>query len=249
MISFEEYRNSLNCVVLDLETTGLNPKTDKIIEIGAIIVQQGEIKEDYSFLIHPGFLLQEHTISITKITDYMLQNQPSFEGVMEKLKPVLESSIYLGHNILFDYSFLKKSVTNVQPKGYRFEKMGIDTLKIARVVLDGQQKKSLEALCEFYGIEYNAHRALEDAKATWLLFQILLKEYYEKYPSLFEPKPLNYQVKRDTPIMPKQIEQIKRLHDQIGVPVQRQLSLMTKSEASRYLDQMKATYGVNAKRT
>ena len=245
MYTKEEYKQNLNAVVLDLETTGLAAKTDRIIEIGSITICQGKLKGEYSQLLDPGFMLQERTVQITGITDEMLSGKPEFKQVKEKLLSFIGEDVLIGHNILFDFSFLKKAVINDSPKGTRFERLGIDTLKIARMVLPGEQKKTLEALCQLYGIEYQPHRALEDALATWELFQVLVDQYYETAPELFKPKPLNYQVKRDTPVMQKQIEQIRRLHEQYQIPLTRDLSKMTKSEASRYIDQMKAEYGKN----
>lgn len=234
-----EYKNQLNLVVLDLETTGLAAKTDKIIEIGAIRIKNGRVDDEFSKLIQPGFLLEQKTVDITGITDDMLKKQPCFESVANELLDFVQEEVLLGHNIIFDYSFLKKSIINCMPKGTKFERNGIDTLKIARTVLSPECKKTLPALCEQFGISYQPHRALEDAKATWALFECLIDEYYEKFPQQFEPKVLNYQVKRDTPIMQKQIDQIRRLHELYNLPLTRDLEHMTKSEASRYIDRMK----------
>lgn len=239
--SLSEYKNNLNLVVLDLETTGLAAKTDKIIEIGAVRIRNGKVDGEFSKLIQPGFPLEQRTIDITGITDEMLKAQPGFELIANELLDFIQEDILLGHNIIFDYSFLKKSVINCMPKGTKFERNGIDTLKIARCVLEPECKKTLPALCEKFQITYHPHRALEDAKATWTLFEHLLNEYYEKYAQQFEPRVLNYQVKRDTPIMQKQIDQIKRLHEQYQLPLTRDLTCMTKSEASRYMDRMKTS--------
>lgn len=235
--------SDLNAVVLDLEMTGLNVRTEKIIEIGAARIRGGKVTETYSKLLNPGRKLSEKTIGITGITDEMLEGCVKFSQIKEELLEFLGDDVLLGHNIIFDYSFLKKAVINESLKGTKFEKKGIDTLKIARRFLPGNQKKTLTDLCSHYGIEYLAHRAKDDALATYRLYEMLWEAYYETGPDIFEPKPLVYQVKKESPIMAKQIAQIMRLTEQYGVQCPYELSGMTKNEASRYIDRLRADFG------
>lgn len=233
--------NRLNAVVLDLEMTGLNARTEKIIEIGAGKIRDGKVVETFGCFVNPGRTLNKKTVEITGITDEMIQGSEEFQQIMPGLLEFIGEDVLVGHNIIFDYSFLKKSVLNHMPKGAKFERKGIDTLKIARRFLDGTQKKTLSALCEYYGITYVPHRALNDALATWQLFEKLWMAYYETAPEAFEPKPLIYQVKKESPIMPKQIEQIQRLVSLYGVECPYDISGMTKNEASRYVDNLKSS--------
>lgn len=235
--------SNLNAVVIDLEMTGLNARTEKIIEIGAARIRNGEVTETYAKLLDPGRKLGEETIGITGITEEMLQGCPTFAQVKEEFSEFLGEDVLLGHNVIFDYSFLKKAIINESPKGTRFEKKGIDTLKIARRFLPGEQKKTLTDLCSCYGIEYHAHRALDDALATHRLYEMLWESYYEAGPDIFEPKPLVYQVKKESPVMAKQIAQITRLTEQYGMECPYDLSKMTKNEASRYIDKLRASFG------
>lgn len=235
--------DKLNLVVLDLETTGLNPKYDKIIEIGAIRIREGKVEQSFSRLINPGIKLSEKTTLLTGITDEMLIGKQSLDQILDSILDFLGEDMLLGHHIIFDYSFLKKAVINAKPKGYMFERNGIDTLKIARMVLPADRKKTLENLCADFGISYHPHRAGEDALATWMLFKKLVEYNYETNPHLFEPKPLCYQVKRESPIMQKQIEQIKRLQEQYRFTLTVNLEKMTKNEASRYIDRIRSEYG------
>lgn len=128
-------------VVLDLETTGLNPRTDKIIEIGALLVEDGEILDTFSTFVSPGRKLLPQTTEITGITDEMLEHAPVFADIAEKLLAFLGEYVLLGHSIISDYAFLKKALVNEQPKGFAFERNGLDTLKIARRFLPAEQKK------------------------------------------------------------------------------------------------------------
>lgn len=227
-------------VVLDLEMTGLNPKTDKIIEIGAIKVQNGKMIDTFGKLICPGRLLSEHTKNVTNITDEMLRNQPDFAAITDELMTFIGEDVLLGHHILKDYSFLKRSILNVLPKGSRFERSGIDTLKIARSLLPAEQKKTLVALCELYEIEHHPHRAIDDAKATFLLYEKLWQQFGDRHKDKFSPYALHYQVKREAPIMQKQIEQIERFLKDNHIDCPYDISMMTKNEASRYYDQLKS---------
>lgn len=236
--------SNLNATVIDLEMTGLNARTEKIIEIGAGKIRDGEVVDTYEMLLNPGRKLDEKTVQITGITDEMLIGRPTFAQIKDDLLEFIGDDILLGHNVIFDYSFLKKAVINESPKGTRFDRCGVDTLKIARRFLPGEQKKQLTALCEFYGIDYHAHRALDDAIATYRLYEMLWKTYYGQGPDIFEPKPLVYQVKKESPIMAKQIAQITRLTQQYGLECPYELEKMTKNEASRYIDKLKSGFGV-----
>ncbi len=235
--------SNLNATAIDLEMTGLNARTEKIIEIGATKIRDGNVTETYHKLLNPGRKLDEKTVQITGITDDMLIGCPAFAEIKDEFLEFIGEDILLGHNVIFDYSFLKKAIINESPKGTRFERKGIDTLKIARRFLPGEQKKQLTALCEYYGIEYRAHRALDDALATFRLYELLREEYYEKGADIFEPKPLVYQVKKESPVMAKQIEQITRLSQQYGIECPYDLEKMTKNEASRYIDKIKSGFG------
>lgn len=227
-------------MVLDLETTGLNPRTDKIIEIGALLVEDGEILDTFSTFVSPGRRLLSQTTEITGITDEMLEHAPVFSDIAEKLLAFLGEHVLLGHSIISDYAFLKKALVNEQPKGFAFERNGLDTLKIARRFLPAEQKKALSALTAYFQIPHEPHRAFADAQATFLLYEKLWDLYEEGAPSAFTPFPLHYQIKREVPVMPKQIEQIRRLLEERGIPCDRDLSQLTKNEASRLADQIRS---------
>ena len=198
-------------VCIDLETTGLDPKRDRIIEIGAVKVEQGKVIAE----------------------------------ILPELFAFLGNHVLLGHSVLFDFAFLKKAAVNER---LAFERKGIDTLKIARKYLKELESRSLEFLCRHYDIPHKAHRALEDARATVLLYRKLSEEFYEKEEeagekSLFCPKPLLYQVKRDTPITIPQKEQLYKLLDKHKLIVDYEVESLTRSEASRKIDRILAEYG------
>lgn len=227
-------------VALDVETTGLNPKQDKIIEIGMVKVRSGEIVAELETFVNPGRRLEERIIALTGIQDEQLADAPDIAEVIPEALHFIGDDILVGHGILFDYSFVKKAAVNQR---FIFEKKGIDTLKLAKLFLPGLQSRSLAFLCKYYGIEHNAHRALADAKAAAELYQKLAKLFYQENEAAFEPNRLLYQVKRETPITIPQKEQLYKLLDRHKLKVDYQVEKLTRNEASRIIDRILAEYG------
>ncbi len=253
-------------ISIDVETTGLNPKTDKIIEIGAVKVRRGEEVQVWQSLIRPGRSLPPAIRELTGITDQELEEAPPVREVMESLLDFMEDYPLLGHSVLFDYSFLKKAAVN---QGASFEKEGIDTLKIARKYLADLEHRSLGYLCGRYEIPHKAHRALEDARATHLLYGRLCREFEkEGEEGLFAPSPLRFEVKKEAPATPGQKERLramirlcagmeprggrKRPEGAISRGDLPDLSVdvesLTRNEASRLGDRLTYCYGVRCSR-
>ena len=237
--------NSFIC--LDLETTGLNPKTDKIIEIGAIRIENGIETGTFETFVNPGRLVEERITELTGIRDEDLQNAPSIREVLPAFLEFVGELPLLGHSVLFDFSFIKKAAVNEK---LTFEREGIDTLKIARKFLTELPSRSLGALCEHYRISHQAHRALGDARATVLLYEKLWEEFgvrkemtENEKNSLFTPVRLIYQAKKDSPITKSQKERLYKLIAQHKIDTVYDIDKLTKSEASRYTDRILATYG------
>ena len=231
-------RGLQNFICLDLETTGLNPKKDRIIEIGAVKVRNGTIIDTFSQLIDPRQTLEERVEQLTGISSKELAGKPTIQEILPKLQEFLGEDVLLGHQILFDYSFLKRAFTNEK---ISFERMGVDTLKLARQFVTDCQSKKLETLCQHYEIEHQAHRALADALATVQLYQKLVENYYKQED--FEPKPLIFKVKKESPITKAQKERITLLTAKYNLIPEKEIASMTRNEASRYMDQIFATFG------
>ncbi len=234
--------SSLNAVVIDLETTGLLKRTDRIIEIGALRIREGRIADTCSILVDPGFPLTQEIVEITGITDEMLAGRERFEQIADTLLDFLGDDVLVGHSITGDYAFLKKAFVDCRPKGFVFEKKGIDTLKLARALLEPDEKKRLADCCRHYGYVFHAHRAPDDAAATWFLLQKLYEEFGSLKPELFEPQQLCFAVKRDTPVMEKQKEKLRKAAKEMGIQIdENRMSALTKSQASRILDKLRAS--------
>lgn len=229
-------------VCLDLETTGLDPTTDKIIEIGAVKVRGGEIVDTFQCFVNPGRILPEKIVDLTGIKDEDLRAAEPADEVVPVFLEFLGEDYLLGHSVLFDYSFLKRAVVNLDGKN-KFEKSGIDTLKISRKHLGQLESRRLSYLCAYYGIEQRAHRALGDAMATHLLYQKLLAEFYKGNEEDFKPGQLVYNVKRQTPITKAQKERLSKLITLHKIDYLYDLDCLTRNEASRITDQILSTYG------
>lgn len=227
-------------VCIDLETTGLNPKTDKIMEIGAVKVEKGVEVQCYQTFINPGRKPEERVLELTGINLSDLEGAPYIEDVLAELLDFLGDSVLVGHRIIFDYSFLKKAALDQK---LEFQKSGLDTLRMARVYLPDVEKKTLEYLCNYFEIPHRAHRALDDARATSRLYQILLEKFYQDTEVLFRPEPLICNIKRDTPATRAQKEQLARLVAQHGLELQADMEKMSRSEASRTIDKILLKFG------
>lgn len=224
-------------VSIDLETTGLNPKTDKIIEVGAVKVIEGKRTEVFSSFVNPGRKLDERIVELTGIRDEDLKEAPPVEQVLPKVVEFLGELPLLGHSVLFDFSFLKKAAVNLK---IPFEKQAVDTLKIARKYLAELEHRNLDYLCEYYGIPHRAHRALADARATADLYDCLRERFFSEEEALFQPQPLQYKAKKDSPATEFQKQRLYRLAEQHKISLELEVEMLTKSEASRLIDRILA---------
>ena len=118
-------------IAFDLETTGLDPMNNEIIEIGALKVRDGKVSERFMEFIKPQELISPAITGLTGISNDMVASARPARSVITDFIDFCEEDILIGHNIIFDYSFTKCTAAR---EGLPFEKMGIDTLKIAKKV-------------------------------------------------------------------------------------------------------------------
>lgn len=231
-------------VALDLETTGLNPKQDRIIEVGAVKVVDGKVEGVFESLINPGRLLDENISELTGITDDMLKDAPEADEVIPKLLEFMGNDIMVGHKVLFDYSFIKRYAVN---RRITFEREGIDTLKLARKFLPELESRKLGDLCRVFDIKHTAHRALGDAQAAAQLYQDLAGRFYKSCQGSSEdafcPQPLVYRVKKESPVTKPQKERLYKLLDKHKIVIDYDIEKLTKNEASRITDQILSKHG------
>ena len=228
---------------IDIETTGLGPEKAKIIDIGAVKYVDGVQKEVFSTLVNPQIAgIPARITDLTGITDEMVKDAPAEAEALRSLLHFLEGEeVLLGHNIPFDFSFLKVAAGRL---GENFDYGGLDTLVIARQCHPELPSKTLAAMCEAYGItNEHAHRAYEDACTAARLFFEMKERFGELQQELFLPKPLFYKPKKTEPVTKRQISYLQGLIAMHGLTLTPDYTTLTKSEASRLIDTLLAKYG------
>ena len=155
-------------VVFDIETTGFSPVTNRIIEIGAVKVEHGEITERFSTFVNPQVPIPFHIEKLTSINDGMVMDADTIEVVLPQFLKFVGDAILVAHNANFDVSFIKE---NAKRQGIPVDFTYVDTVGIARALLTGQSKYTLDAVAKTLGISLeNHHRAVDDAECTAEIF-------------------------------------------------------------------------------
>jgi ATP-dependent DNA helicase DinG len=152
---------------LDIETTGLDPAEDAIIEIGVVIFEASRIEDEFNTLINPQRHIPEFITGLTGINNEMVRQSPVMIDILDELADFIGDAPILGHNVQFDLSFLRK---------YKLFELNesIDTYELASVLLPSASRYNLGALGQQLGIPLPAtHRALDDARVTAAAFQRL----------------------------------------------------------------------------
>ena len=220
-----------NYTAIDLEMTGLSPKLDRIIEIGAVRVRNRQMTETYAMLVNPGLSIPQKIVELTGITDEMVQSGKPMDEAVSGLLDFIGEDIIVGQNVGFDYSFLKQWAVN---KKRPLELRAYDTLHLARKLLPPEQSKTLEALCGYFGVtREHAHRALDDTIETMQVFEKLFDLAELEGKPETEPKVLTYKAKRQTPATIHQVKKLKELREQYQFTDPVNWEILTRSEASR----------------
>src|SRR4030042_2815904 len=159
-------------VSLDLETTGLKPETDEIIEIGAVRFQGEEVIDTFQTLVNPQRTLPYRIQLLCGIKQADVANAPTFSDIADSLVSFLGTDILIGHNIAFDPGFLAQ-------KGIKLANAAYHTHELATILLFQQTDYSLASVTKNLGLATPQHRALPDAIATKELFVALLNRAYK----------------------------------------------------------------------
>ncbi|MCF8224985.1 MAG: hypothetical protein K9J30_03815 [Bacteroidales bacterium] len=163
--------------ILDIETTGGSPKVEKITEI-AIYFHDGQgIVDEWTTLINPERSIPPFITGLTGISNEMLESAPKFYDIAKELVERTEGFAIVGHNVSFDYSFIKNEFHRL---GYDYSRETLCTVKLSKKLIPGHKSYSLGKLCNELGIEINGrHRASGDAFATVQLFELLMSKAKE----------------------------------------------------------------------
>ena len=155
-------------VVFDLETTGFSPETNRIIEIGAVKVQNGAIVDRFSTFVNPEVPIPFRIEQLTSIRDDMVIDAPLIEDILPKFMEFCDGCIMVAHNADFDMSFIKK---NCMRQGIECNPTIVDTVGLARVLLSNLNRFKLDTVAKALGVSLdNHHRAVDDAACTAEIF-------------------------------------------------------------------------------
>jgi DNA polymerase-3 subunit epsilon len=165
--------------IVDIETTGSRAFGNSITEI-AILVHDGyNVVDEFHTLVNPGVPIPYFITSLTGINNAMVAGAPDFSEIAEKVHAILSQTIFVAHNVGFDYSFVKNEL---KLSGYQWAAEKLCTVRMGRKFLPGFESYSLGRLCESLDIEIEArHRAYGDAKATVEVFERILKNGGEEF--------------------------------------------------------------------
>ncbi len=150
--------------VIDIETTGGSPKKDKITEIAVIIFDGERIVEEFVSLVNPECPVPYYISRMTGITNAMVSKAPKFYEIAAKIVEITDDCIFVGHNVHFDYNFVKEEFRSL---GYHYHRETMCTVQMSRKYIPGKRSYSLGNICAELGINITGrHRAAGDALAT-----------------------------------------------------------------------------------
>ena len=169
-------KQNTDYVVFDLETTGLSPFKDEIIEIGAVKVnKEGQIVETFTTLVKPSQPVSEFIQNLTGISNEMLKDAPSIYVALPRFANFAGDAILVGHNVTFDIAFIQQKAKIY--KDMNFMNPYIDTLSLTRNVYPNLKSYKLQDLIKEFDLKtFAAHRALADVVATQQLYELLKQQ-------------------------------------------------------------------------
>ena len=165
-------------VVFDLETTGFSPIQDKIIEIGAVKVENGRITDKFSTFVNPKIPIPFKITQLTSITDSMVMEAPEIETVLPQFLEFIGDAVLVAHNASFDVGFIEQNCRyqDIQP-----DFTSVDTVAMARILLPTLAKFKLNIVAKALNISLeNHHRAVDDAGATAEIFVKFIQMLHER---------------------------------------------------------------------
>ncbi|MBD9088288.1 MAG: PolC-type DNA polymerase III [Lachnospira sp.] len=188
-------------VVFDLETTGFSAEVDRIIEIGAVKIKNGEIVDNFSKFVNPKIPIPFRIEKLTGINDSMVMEAEPIEKILPEFLEFCGDAVMVAHNAGFDTSFI---INNAERLGIKYDPTIMDTVLLAQFVIPNLHNYKLDTLCKHLAISLENHlRAVDDAQATAYIYLKMVKMLEER--DLFDLDKLNEAGKLDD-------EAIKKLH-------------------------------------
>ena len=159
--------------IVDIETTGSRPAEDRITEIAIVKHDGARILERFTTLVNPGRGIPYHITKLTGISNEMVAHAPPFYEVARQIVEFTEGCVFVAHNVVFDYTFLKRAFSEL---GYCYTRKTLCTVRLSRKLMPGHGSYALGRLCKSLGITLETHhRAEDDALAAAEIFDRLLR--------------------------------------------------------------------------
>lgn len=160
---------------VDIETTGSRVQYDRVIEIGILRVEEGRLVKTYNKLVNPEMYLSPYIEQMTGISSLELERAPVFDEVKEEIMEMLDNSVFVAHNVRFDYGFLKNELRRY---GLDLSLKQLCTVKLSRALYPHYRKHNLDALIDRFNFNCEKrHRAFDDARILWDFYNVLHKEF------------------------------------------------------------------------
>ncbi len=161
-------------VVFDLETTGLDPKSSEIIEIGALKYINDELVDEFSVLIKPKDDIPSEITNITGIDDEMVKDALSIKEILPQFIDFIGNLTLIAHNSSFDLSFIEENILKLDLP--MIDNKNIDTVVLARKYIPKAYNCKLETLKKYFKLDYGSHRSVDDCKTTNYVYQYCKKQ-------------------------------------------------------------------------
>ncbi|MGX7162275.1 helicase C-terminal domain-containing protein [Enterococcus massiliensis] len=155
--------------IVDIETTGTDPKVDRIIQLGCVLIRNGQVIQRFATDVNPDRLIPKQIENLTHISNQRVKKAPYFEDIALTIYNLLADTVFVAHNIYFDYNFLNKELQRCGAPELTIP--GIDTVELAQIFLPTEISFRLGDLAESLGLSHeNPHQADSDAEVTGALF-------------------------------------------------------------------------------
>ena len=210
-------------VVFDIETTGLSNQNDRMTEIGAVRIQNGQVVDVFNTFVNPGMPIPENITELTGITDDMVKDAPSESEALDAFFAFLgqsprgipgEDALLIAHNADFDTGFIRAAATR---SGRKFQNPYLDTLALSRFLLPDLKKHKLDSLADHYGLgDFNHHRASDDAAMLAAIYACMLRDLDEQDIRTFDKLTADMAEKTD-PLKLRPYHQVLLVKNKVGL--------------------------------
>ncbi len=173
MVESSSHLSSIDFCAIDLETTGVNPAFDRIVEIGAVRFRLDGWSARYQTLVNPGMHIPENVVRIHGITDAMVYRSPRIGDIIDEFIGFIDGAVLVIQNPRFDLSFIERAINGSSAKRGRL--FALDTVRLAKKYFTGLPNHKLPTLASHLGLRLVSHRALDDALACMAVFNETLK--------------------------------------------------------------------------